>query len=119
MFLMKVPIFQKWQKTSLYVSEALHKIDIEFTEKGVEAATVTIFVMTESAYIPRLAQSVNIIIDKPFRFIIIDKMAKNIWFTDSVYESNSWKDDTKKLINQIMDLKFLKMKSFLKHKNNS
>jgi len=87
--------FSKMAKTSLYVSDALHKADIEFTEKGVKAAAVTVFGMTESAYMPRLTQPVDIIIDKPFMFIIRDKMAKNIWFTGTVYEPNSWEDDKK------------------------
>jgi serpin B len=29
----------------LYVSEALHKADIEFTEEGIKAAAVTVFAM--------------------------------------------------------------------------
>jgi len=77
----------------LYVSEVLHKADIEFTEKGVKAAAVTVFSMMDSAFMPREAKPVDIIIDKPFMFIIRDKKSKNIWFTGTVYEPNAWEDD--------------------------
>jgi len=78
----------------LYVSEALHKADIEFTEKGVKAAAVTVIVMmTKGAILPRETYPVNITINKPFMFIIRDKNTKDIWFTGTVYEPNSWEND--------------------------
>jgi len=87
--------FSKMANQPLYVSDALHKADIEFTEKGVKAAAVTIFGMMGSGVFQKVYQPVDIIIDKPFMFIIRDKMAKNIWFTGTVYEPNSWEDDIK------------------------
>jgi len=61
--------FSKMVKTSLYISDALHKANIELTEKGVKAAVVTVFAMTKSAYIWSQGQLIDIIIDKPFMFI--------------------------------------------------
>jgi len=78
----------------LYVSDALHKADIEFTEKGVKAAAVTVFVMRAlGAAMPRESYPVNIIINKPFMFVIRDKNTKDIWFTGTVYEPNAWEND--------------------------
>jgi len=85
--------FSNMAKRELYVSEALHKADIEFTEKGVKAAAVTVFAMLDGAAMPREVHPVDIIIDRPFMFIIRDKNAKNIWFTGTVYEPNSWEND--------------------------
>jgi len=76
----------------LYVSEALHKADIEFTEKGVKAAAVTVFAMAPNSLpIPR--NPVEVVINKPFMFVIRDKSTKDIWFTGTVYKPNSWEDD--------------------------
>ena len=72
-------------KKELYVSDALHKADIEFSEDGIKAAAATSIVM-EVKSAPGLAQPVNIVIDKPFMFIIRDKNTKDIWFTGAVYE---------------------------------
>jgi len=76
----------------LSVSDALHKADIEFTERGVKAAAVTVFgVKANSAFIE--VDPVDVIINKPFMFIVRDKSTKDIWFTGSVYEPNSWEND--------------------------
>jgi len=53
----------------LYVSAALHKADIEFTEKGVKAAAVTIMGMAGGGMFP-ITHPIEIIINKPFMFII-------------------------------------------------
>jgi len=79
-------------KSGIYVSDALHKADIEFTEEGVKAAAVTIFQYTLSPP-PEETHPVDIIINKPFMFIIRDKKTKSIWFTGTVYEPNSWEED--------------------------
>jgi len=79
---------------NVYVSEALHKADIEFTEKGVKAAAVTVFIMGGlGAAMPRQEFPVELRIDKPFMFVIRDKNSKDIWFTGTVYQPNSWEND--------------------------
>jgi len=80
-------------KEQLYVSEALHKADIEFTEKWVKAAAVTVFVMAAGAAMPKPTYPVIIDINRPFMFVIRDKNTKDIWFTGTVYEPNSWEVD--------------------------
>ncbi|ORX78042.1 hypothetical protein BCR32DRAFT_328678 [Anaeromyces robustus] len=80
----------------LYVGDALHKADIEFSEEGIKAAAVTVIIIMAAGAAPgprREPQPVNVIIDKPFMFMIRDKNTKNIWFTGTVYEPNLWEDD--------------------------
>jgi len=81
------------EANDLYVSEALHKADIDFTEKGVKAAAVTVIIMMTKGALPKETNPVNVIINKPFMFIIRDKNTKDIWFTGTVYEPNSWEND--------------------------
>ncbi|OUM64611.1 Non-catalytic module family DOC2 [Piromyces sp. E2] len=75
---------------NIYVSEAIHKADIEFTEKGVKAAAVTAFMMGGFGGMPMPKNPVNITINKPFMFIIRDINTKDIWFTGTVYKPNLW-----------------------------
>jgi len=79
----------------LFVSDALHKADIEFTEKGAKAAAVTVIVIANgiTASRPTERKQVVIVFDKPFMFIIRDKNTKDIWFTGTVYEPNKWEDE--------------------------
>jgi len=84
---------EKAMDRKVYVDDALHKADIEFTEKGVKAAAVTVMIMVAATSMPRPKVPVEITIDKPFMFIIRDKETKDIWFTGTVYEPNLWEND--------------------------
>jgi len=84
--------FSKMTEAKFFVSNAFHKADIDFTEKGVTAAAVTVFDLDEEK-VPDESRSVHIVINKPFMFIIRDKKTKDIWFTGTVYEPNSWEND--------------------------
>jgi len=90
--------FSKMTEEELYVSEALHKADIEFSEDGIKAAAVTVFAMGDLDGPPDEEEKhpINIIIDKPFMFVIRDRETKDIWFTGTVYKPNSWENDKKK-----------------------
>jgi len=83
---------EKAMNRKVYISDALHKADIEFNEKGVKAAAVTV-VPTVMELISSFQTDETIYIDKPFMFIIRDKQTKDIWFTGTVYEPNSWAND--------------------------
>lgn len=86
--------FEKMANESLYVSDALHKANIDFTEKGVKAAAVTAFVMKNSMAMPgKEKHLVEVNINKPFMFLIRDKNTKEIWFTGTIYEPNKWEND--------------------------
>jgi len=78
----------------LYVEDALHKADIEFSEEGVKAAAVTVILIAANGFmIPVESYPIDIIINKPFMFVIRDKETKDIWFTGTVYEPNLWEND--------------------------
>ncbi|ORX78890.1 cellulosomal serpin precursor [Anaeromyces robustus] len=78
-----------------FVSDALHKADIEFTEKGIKAAAVTVIVIKATKGLPsNPITPVYVTIDRPFMFIIRDKNTKDVWFTGTVYKPNSWDDDS-------------------------
>ena len=84
--------FSNMSNEQLYVSDAIHKADIEFSEEGIKAAAVTIFTMeTNGAFVEE--KPVEITIDKPFLFVIRDKSTKTNWFIGTVYEPNSWEKD--------------------------
>jgi len=85
---------QKGSAQKPSVGDALHKANIEFTEKGVKAAAVTVIVVTAKGLLPPMqTYPVQVVIDKPFMFVIRDKNTKDIWFTGTVYEPNRWEDD--------------------------
>ena len=78
----------------LYVSDAVHKANIDFSEEGIKAAAVTAFGMKTSGVEPKEEpRPVVINIDKPFYFIIRDNMNGAVWFSGAVYEPNLWKND--------------------------
>jgi len=82
----------------LFVSGGIHKAEIEFTEKGARAAAVTVFGMTAAKALPPPPKyPINIIIDKPFMFIIRDKVTKDVWFTGTVYEPTKYNSDDYKV----------------------
>jgi len=82
----------------LFVSDGIHKAEIEFTEKGARAAAVTVIRMTAvKALPPPPKYPVNIVIDKPFMFIIRDKFTKDVWFTGTVYVPTKYNPDDYKV----------------------
>ena len=79
--------------TGLFVYDALHKANIDFTEKGVKAAAVTVMIAYEVTAIMDYNKPEEIRIDKPFLYFIRDKETNEIWFVGTVYEPNSWEED--------------------------
>lgn len=93
----KLADFSNIASYPLCINKAVHKANIDFSEDGIKAAAVTAFAMREGAianYEPR-PQPITIRIDHPFLFVIRDRENDAIWFTGTVYEPNSWKDDMK------------------------
>lgn len=84
--------FSKMSYTGLYVNDALHKANIDFTEKGIKAAAVTVICMTDAIALVE-DKPIEINIDKPFLYVIRDKNTGEIWFVGTVYEPNSWEND--------------------------
>ena len=77
----------------LYVNDALHKANIDFSEDGVKAAAVTVFGLKILSMEMEDKNTVKVIIDKPFLYFIRDKKTGEIWFVGTVYEPNSWEKD--------------------------
>ncbi len=80
--------------SKLYANDALHKANIDFSEKGVKAAAVTVFGIKNLAMadIEQLKPE-EVRIDKPFLYVIRDKETKEIFFIGTLYEPNSWDKD--------------------------
>jgi len=76
--------------TSLFVGDAIHKADIEFSEKGVKAAAASAAIMLENAIEIDEELPISVVIDKPFMFVIRDKATGEVWFTGAVYEPVLW-----------------------------
>ena len=73
----------------IYVGEAIHKTHIDLNEKGTKAAAVTYFGMYTSG-IPMKVESVDVIFNRPFLYMIRDTETKEILFFGTVYEPNKW-----------------------------
>lgn len=80
---------------NVYVGEAIHKTKIELNEKGTKAAAVTYFGMFKATgMIEKDFEEVNIIFNKPFIYMIREKMTNEILFFGEVMEPNIWKGTT-------------------------
>lgn len=73
----------------LYVSDAIHKANIDFSEEGIKAAAVTAFAMLDQAIAAEDTQPIPITINRPFLFLIRDKSNGAIWFTGAVHQPTS------------------------------
>lgn len=86
--------FSNMANKPLYVSDAIHKANIDFSEKGIKAAAVTAFAMALGSALPATQPQPTIVkIDHPFLFLIRDKDNGTIWFLGTVYQPNLWSDD--------------------------
>ena len=85
--------FSNMADTELYVSEVLHKANIDFTERGIKAAAVTVAKIEVTSMLAEEDKPIEIKIDKPFLYVIRDKNTGEIWFVGTVYEPNSWEED--------------------------
>ena len=82
--------------SNLYVSDAFHKSNIEFSEEGIKAAAITVFGISDTVAIKEEKTPIEININKPFIFLIRDKNTNEIWFVGTVYEPNHWENDEAK-----------------------
>lgn len=91
-FSQKEADFSKMASAELYVSQASHKANIDFSEEGIKAAAVTTFGMDTKAAMDE-PEPVDVTFDRPFLFVIRDKSNGINWFVGAVYEPNLWSDD--------------------------
>ena len=84
-----------------YISSALHKANIEFTQDGIKAAAVT-FIGGAGAGSPFdyefevPVEEIDITFDKPYMFLIRDKENGETWFMGTVYEPLLWENEPQK-----------------------
>ena len=78
----------------LFVSDAIHSANIDFSEDGIKAAAVTAFAMMSGTAIGDNDEPVVVRIDHPFFFVIRDRKDGTIWFSGAVYEPNLWANDS-------------------------
>ncbi len=78
----------------LFITDAVHKANIEFTNLGIKAAATTVFIGGMGAAGPCAfeynwdvpVEEIDLTFDQPFLFLIRDKSSGEIWFTGTVYE---------------------------------
>lgn len=85
----------------IYISEAVHKANIEFTQDGIKAAAATIIgglgAGSSFDYIYDVpVEEIDLTFDKPYMFLIRDKETGEIWFIGTVYEPLSWEEEPEK-----------------------
>jgi serpin B len=70
-----------------------HKSNIDFSENGLKAASATVVdILCGAAFIdPK--QILNIVIDRPFMFVLREKNSNTILFLGTVYKPTLWDDD--------------------------
>jgi len=88
---------------SLYINDAIHKSNIEFTQEGIKASAVTEAGGAGAAggfdYIYDVpVEEIDLTFDKPYMFIIRDKNSGEIWFVGTVYNPLLYSEDTTKYV---------------------
>ena len=74
--------------------DMIHKTNIDFSEKGLKAASATVIVLLEGAFMDT-REVLTIDINKPFLFVIRNKDNNDILFMGTVYEPLLWSEDSK------------------------
>ena len=96
----KADISELCSASGEYISDAIHKANIEFTQDGIKAAAATM-IGGKGAGGPAFdyiydvpIEEIDLTFDKPYMFIIRDKDTSDVWFAGTVYEPLKWEDDT-------------------------
>ena len=79
---------------NLYVDEAIHKSYIDLNEKGTKAAAVTYFGLKANAMPMPNYDTIDIIFNKSFIYMIREKTTKEILFFGLVNTPNKWNGST-------------------------
>jgi serpin B len=80
--------FSGMSPTPLYLSEVRHKSFVEVNEEGTEAAAVTLGVMRHSS-VQRPTPPFEMVVDRPFLFMIEDNLTNAILFVGVVFDPTS------------------------------
>lgn len=88
----------------LFISKAIHKANIEFTQDGIKAAAATVGWGAGAGepfnyYYDVPVEEIDLTFDKPYIFIIRDKQTGEVWFTGTVYDPLLWDNEPEKDLN--------------------
>ena len=87
--------FSNLTTEKMFITNALHKATIDFSNSGIKAAAVTAVEMGGGGdcgydYIFKIPenriQKIDLTFNRPFLFLIVDKNTNEVWFTGSVYK---------------------------------
>ena len=84
---------------NLFISDAKHKANIEFSNEGIKASAATMMGGAGAASIgfnylyDVPVEEIDLTFDKPYMFIIRDKDTGEVWFTGTVYEPIEWSQE--------------------------
>jgi serine protease inhibitor len=83
----------------IFIADAKHKTNIEFTQDGIKAAAATTLTGAGGGspynyYFKVPVKEIDLTFNKPYMFIIYDKENKDVWFIGSVYEPLRYDEDT-------------------------
>lgn len=90
---MRIPLslgadFSGMSASPLYLSEVRHKSFVEVNEEGTEAAAVTVAAMAPSS-MQRPTPPFEMVVDRPFLFVIEDNLTNAILFVGVVFDPTS------------------------------
>ncbi len=75
-------------KYDLFVNEVIHESKIDCFEEGTKAAAATAITMYEASSAEQ-SKPIDVKINHPFLFLILDKKTNEVWFVGTVYEPYS------------------------------
>lgn len=82
----------------LYVDDAIHKANIEFTQDGIKASAATMIGGRGAGggfnyWFDVPVERIDLTFDRPYMFFIRDKQSGEVWFAGTVYEPTPWSED--------------------------
>ena len=80
-----MPISRRWPTSSFSVSEVKQTSFVEVNEEGTEAAAITTVNMVGSMAPMNPPKPFEMIVDRPFLFVIADDQTKSILFMGVIY----------------------------------
>lgn len=88
--------------SSMYIEEAKHKANIEFTQDGIKAAAATMAGGAGAGdwydyFFEMPTEEIDITFDKPYMFLIRDKETGETWFVGTVYEPLDASEETNEI----------------------